>query len=107
MNQWGLYEEIKPIDGDIIVSQVLPGFQFRISDLYRQPPLSELVEDEVYQGYVMLKYQAEKAEKERERARAERAELQLIVERQEKEKERQRAEEAEKEIQRLMALLRA
>lgn len=120
MNQWGLYEEIKPISADIIVSRALPGFQFRISDLYRQPPLSELVEDEVYQGYVMLKYQAErkraeieKARAERERERAEREKARAEREKAEKEKQRERAEKekaraekAEKEAQRLMALLR-
>ena len=60
LNRWGVYEEIEPVNGDVIKSEVLPGFQFRISDLYRQPNQEELVKDEVYQGFVMLKYQAEK-----------------------------------------------
>ena len=70
LNRWGVYEEIKPVDGDVIKSEVLPGFQFRISDLYRQPKQEELVKDEVYQGFIMLKYQAseKKAKAEKERA---------------------------------------
>ena len=130
----GIYQEIKPIDGDIIRSEVLPGFQFRISDLYRQPDAEELVKDEVYQGFVMVKYQAEKeradyekerADSEKERAdsekeRADRIQSQLALEQQEKEeavrlaeeerKEKQEAvrlaEEERKEKERLIALLK-
>lgn len=87
LNRSGIYEEIKLVDGDVIKSEVLPGFQFRISDLYRQPDQIELVKDEVYQGFVMLKYQAAKeradrlqAERERvERLRAENARLMALL----------------------------
>ena len=119
LNQWGLYEEIKPIDGDIIQSEVLPGFQFRISDLYRMPLPEELVKDEVYQGYILLSYQKAEKEKERQRQRAEQAEQRAAQaeqraeqERTEKERQRQRAkqaeqraeqERAEKELQRQRA----
>ncbi len=37
LNKQGIYEHIKPRPGGIIRSQVLPGFQFRVSDLYSQP----------------------------------------------------------------------
>ena len=57
LNESGLYEEIKPIDGDIIQSEVLPGFQFRISDLYRMPSMHELVKDELYQDYILVYHQ--------------------------------------------------
>jgi len=67
----GKYEKLRPIKGDIIRSGVVPGFQFRISDLYRQPSLIELTEDKVYNSYVMLDYQAEKQRAEQERMRAE------------------------------------
>ena len=49
----------------MIHSQVLPGFQFRFNDLKRQPTLEELALDEVYQGYVLLRYQAAAARAER------------------------------------------
>ena len=42
----------------MIRSQLLPGFQFRRPHLYELPALEELALDEVYQGYVLLKYQA-------------------------------------------------
>jgi len=42
----------------VIHSNVLPGFQFRLRDLYRKPSLETLAVDEVYQGYVLLEYQA-------------------------------------------------
>ena len=92
LNQWGIYEEIKPVDGDVIRSEVLPGFQFRTSDLYQLTPPQELVKDEVYRGFIMLEYQKEKEEKEQERK--------------EKEEALKRAEEAEQEKERLAALLK-
>ncbi len=59
LNKWGEYEEI---EGEIIQSSVLPGFQFRKSDLFRRPTLEEMAEDEVYQGYVLPLYQEQKQE---------------------------------------------
>jgi hypothetical protein len=54
------YEPIPPRQGDIIVSKVLPGWQFRLRDLERQPTLEQLSEDPVYQHFVGLTWQAEK-----------------------------------------------
>lgn len=68
----GVYREIQPNEQGVIRSQVLPGFQFRFSDLRRQPTLEEMALDEVYQGYVLLRYQAAAASAERQRQRAER-----------------------------------
>ena len=78
-NAYGIYEHIRPVRGDIIQSGVLPGFQFRISDLYRQPLPEQMVEDTVYQAFVLLSYQAEKQ-------RAEQAENQLLLEQERTEK---------------------
>lgn len=61
----GKYDEILPDAAGVIRSEVLPGFQFRIADLYRQPSLVELAKDEVYQHYVLLDYQQERARAER------------------------------------------
>jgi Uma2 family endonuclease len=83
----GNYAEIKPDVHGVIRSAVLPGFQFRIADLYRRPASIDLVEDEVYRGFIMLEYQAEKqraeqadarAEQERARAEALAAELRAL-----------------------------
>ncbi|MDM8526386.1 Uma2 family endonuclease [Desulfococcaceae bacterium HSG8] len=75
LNKSGRYGKIRPVKGDIIRSQELPGFQFRISDLYRQPLLGEMTDDGVYCGYVLPSYQEVKQ-------RADQAQEQLISERQ-------------------------
>lgn len=64
----GLYAPIAPVNGDVIRSVILPGFQFRIGDLYRQPYLIELTEDTVYQPFVLPEYQAQKAQYEAQKA---------------------------------------
>ena len=67
--------ELLPISDDGVVrSEVMPGFQFRLRDLYRQPSLEALVEDEVYRGYVWLAYQAQQQRADAAEARAEKAE---------------------------------
>ncbi|MCP4353423.1 MAG: hypothetical protein GY795_48865, partial [Desulfobacterales bacterium] len=102
----GNYKHIRPAKGGIIRSGILPGFQFRISDLYTRPSLEELAGDKVYHDYVFpshkeVKQRAEKAEHRAEQAehRAEQeSELrkqkaaQLEKEKQRTEKEKQRAE---------------
>jgi len=92
LNQKGKYQKIKPIRKEIVQSEVLPGFQFRISDLYRQPSLKEMAEDEVYQGYVLPFYQKARQEAETERQRAETEWKRAETERKQAETERQRAE---------------
>ncbi len=66
-----------PDTGGIIRSEVLPGFQFRIEDLYSQPDLRERINDRVYKSFILLDCQeaekrAERAEAECRRAEAER-----------------------------------
>ena len=82
----GVYEPMPVAPGGIIQSTVLPGLQWRLDDLDRQPLLPTLTTDPVYQSYVRLEYQQERQRAEQERQRAE--------------QERQRAE-------RLAAQLRA
>ena len=81
----GSYSEIRPVSGDVICSAVLPGFQFRIRDLYCRPSIVGLSDDPVYSEFVSREYQ----------------EIRLLAE-----KERQRAEEAEQRAERLAARLR-
>ena len=59
----GNYEEMTSENG-IIRSTVLPGFQFRIDDLYRQPELMSLIDDPVYQSYIKKDFQEERKAKE-------------------------------------------
>lgn len=113
LNQWGVYEPIAPVAGDVIQSQVLPGFQFRIADLYHQPEQKFLVEDELYRDFVLPSYyaQVQRAEHAENRAiEAEKKALQAqrqIQEAEEKalqaalaaEIERQQKQEAEKKAQ--------
>ncbi|MGB0386967.1 MAG: Uma2 family endonuclease [Ardenticatenaceae bacterium] len=117
-NQYGYYEPIKAVGG-IIRSKVLPGFRFRIKDLYRLPPTIKLVEDDVYKDYVIPEYQQEKKERQKAQKRAEQQRLRAEQERLQKEEAQKRAqqerlqkEEAQKraeqerlEKERLMALL--
>jgi Uma2 family endonuclease len=85
LNSRGRYVKIRPAGG-IIRSGILPGFQFRISDLYAQPPLESLIENKVYERYILPSYRESKQEAEKraekEKLRAEKAEKRLILERQ-------------------------
>jgi len=73
----GNYAEIRPVRKDIIRSDVLSGFQFRISDLYKQPSLLSMAEDEVYQKFIMTHYQQERKLRKIATERAERMEAKL------------------------------
>ena len=89
----GNYVKIAPQKG-VIRSTVLPGFQFRVSDLYDQPDLNRLIDDPVYQPYVRLDLQKERQEKEKERQAKEKERQEKEKERQAKEKEQQAKETA-------------
>lgn len=91
-NEYGFFEPIKLIDGDILESEVLPGFRFRFSDLFKRPTIDKLVEDRVYCDFVFpahreLKQIAEAAIKDNETLRKQ------------TELEKQRAEAAQKEAE--------
>ena len=73
----GVYQPLPRTDG-IIRSRVLPGFQFRVQDLYTKPAAPQMVQDPVYNTFISPLYRAE-------RLRAEQAETRA-------EQERQRAE---------------
>ncbi|MYC95503.1 MAG: Uma2 family endonuclease, partial [Caldilineaceae bacterium SB0661_bin_32] len=66
------YAEIRPDAGGVIRSQVLPGLQFRRSDLLNLPDLEALALDELYAGYVITGYRdaVDRAEEAEERAAA-------------------------------------
>lgn len=103
----GICEPIPATPEGIVSSTVLPGFQWRLADLDRRPPLETLIADPVYQDFVLLKVQrerqrAEQAERqaEQERARAEQAERHVT-------RERARADQEQFRAERLAARLRA
>jgi hypothetical protein len=102
----GAYIEMQPDADGVIRSQILPGFQFRRRDLKRLPSLEELALDPVYQGYVLLRYQAAAQKAEQERQRAEQEQQRAEQERQRAEQERQRAEQEQQRAERFAALLR-
>ena len=74
------YDEIQPDAGEVVRSQLLPGFQFRLRDLDELPELEELALDEVYRGYVLLKYQASVSAAAAEAAARQQAEQQAAAE---------------------------
>ncbi|MDM8524321.1 Uma2 family endonuclease [Desulfococcaceae bacterium HSG8] len=75
LSRRGIYEHIRPTREGVIRSGVLPGFRFRISDLYTRPPLEELVTDEIYYDYVLPSYKEVIQRAEQAELRAEQAEL--------------------------------
>ena len=66
----GRYEEMQPDAEGVIGSEVLPGLQFRIEDMQRQPDLEELALDDVYCGYVIPGFQVAVARAAAEEARS-------------------------------------
>ena len=95
----GHCEEIQPEAEDVIRSELLPGFQFRHDDLWRQPDLAELALDEVYSKYVIPDLQAAvtRVYQAGERAEAQRADSEAQARQQAEE----RAQALEAELDRL------
>ena len=70
----GNYLPIQPDSEGVLHSEVLPGFQFRWDDLYALPPLNDLVDDPVYNAFVIPRYVELQQYAEAEHERAEEAE---------------------------------
>jgi len=77
LNARGVYIPIKPLKGGIIKSKILPGFQFRFEDLFTKPSPDEMINDKVYQDFVLPSYGSAKQKAERAEKRAERLAEQL------------------------------
>ncbi len=73
LNQQGIYEPLPREDG-VVRSLVLPGFQFRVADLYGNPAPSQMIDDPVYSAFISPFYRAERQRAEAAEARAEEAE---------------------------------
>lgn len=64
LNADGVYVPIQPING-VIRSHVLPGFQFRLADLYHLPEPPQLIADDVYNHFISPHLRAERERAER------------------------------------------
>ena len=86
LNSQGIYTPITAQNG-IIRSSVLPGFQWRLADIYSLPEPPQMIEDQVYRAFASPYFRAERLRAEEERVRAEQERVRA-------EEERMRAEEA-------------
>ncbi|MCP4345855.1 MAG: Uma2 family endonuclease [Desulfobacterales bacterium] len=107
LDKRGKYRKIGTGKDGIVRSAVLPGFQFRISDLYTRPSLEEMAEDRIYNKYVLPSYKKVKKQAEQEKKRAEKTEKQLASEKKRAEQEKQRAEQEKQRAERLAEKLRS
>lgn len=69
LNQNGVYEPLPRVDG-VVRSRVLPGFQFRVTDLYDKPGAAQMMADPVYADFIAPLARAERQRAEAERQRA-------------------------------------
>jgi Uma2 family endonuclease len=106
-NPTGKYDAIDTGPEGVICSAVLPGFQFRIADLTRKPRLVDLVDDEVYRGFILPEYQAQRQRAEQADQRAEQADQRAEQERQRAEEKQQLLDQERQRNERLAARLRA
>ncbi len=119
LNEQGVYEKMEHKEPGVIHSRVLDRFAFRLEDLEKQVAFETLIEDPLYQPFLLKSFQKERQLKEKERQLKEKERQQKEKERQQKEKERQlkenalarekialaREEKALAEVERLRALL--
>lgn len=103
LNDNGVYIPIERVDNDIIQSTVLPGFQFRISDLYNTPSIDEMINDPVYQGFILPSYQQEKIIRIKAEQLAKKAEQLAKIEAQRAQQEAKRTQDTEKLLQQAQA----
>ena len=99
------YEEIPPDAEGVIRSEVLPGFQFRLADLERQPELAALALDELYSGYVIPGFSVAVIARQQAEQRAAAAEQQAAAETQRAHTEAAARREAEERMQAMEAEL--
>ena len=112
LNEQGVYERIESQEPGVIHSRVLDRFAFRPEDLEKQVTFETLIEDPLYQPFLLKSFQQERQQKEKERKLKKNALAREAKERQQKEdalqreeKARQEKEKAFAEVERLRALL--
>ena len=104
LNQQGVYEKMKQQEPGVIHSRVLDRFAFRLEDLEKQVAFERLIEDPLYQPFLLKSFQEERQQKEQERQQKEQERQQKEKALQREEQERQQKEKAlqreEKALQR-------
>ena len=105
LNQQGVYKKMKHQEPGVIHSRVLDRFAFRLEDLEKQVAFETLIEDPLYQPFLLKSFQQERQEKEEALQREEQERQQKEQERQQKEDALQREEKVLAEVERLRALL--
>jgi hypothetical protein len=93
----GIYLPHKPLKGGVLKSKVLSGFQFRINDLYRKPSPEQMINDPIYQGFVLPSYTAEKQARQEAEQRADKEFLARQQAEQEAKKEKMARQQAEQD----------
>ena len=96
---------MKSKEPGVIHSRVLDRFAFRLQDLEKQVAFEKLIDDPLYQPFLLKSFQQERKEKENalQREEKEREEKENALQREEKEREEK--ENALAEVERLRALL--
>jgi len=114
LGKGGIYVPIKPVNGEIIQSTVLPGFQFRIADLFSKPSAKNMIDDLVYQSFVLpdyskAKHHAQQAEQhaQQEKQARQQAEQQAQQEKWARQQAEQQAQQEKQARQRLADKLRS
>ena len=67
LNQQGIYETMEHKEPGVIHSRVLDRFAFRLEDLEKQVVFETLIEDPLYQPFLLKSFQEERQQKEKER----------------------------------------
>ncbi|EDN69964.1 conserved hypothetical protein [Beggiatoa sp. PS] len=98
LNQSGIYVPIQRLPGEIIQSTVLPGFQFRAADLFTKPSLDKMIDDLVYQDFVLPEYREAKQKAKAEKQARQLAEAQIRAEKEARQAEKQGRQLAEVQI---------
>ncbi len=72
LNQQGVYETMKYKEPGVIHSRVLDRFAFRLEDLEKQVTFERLIDDPLYQPFLLKSFQQERQQKEKALAEVER-----------------------------------
>ena len=93
LNEQGVYERMKHQEPGVIHSRVLDRFAFRLEDLEKQVAFETLIEDPLYQPFLLKSFQQERQQKEQERQQKEQERQQKEDALQREEQERQQKEQ--------------
>ena len=72
LNEQGIYERMESKEPGVIHSRVLDRFAFRLEDLEKQVAFEKLIEDPLYQPFLLKSLQQERQQKEKALAEVER-----------------------------------